>query len=228
MLQQADWQLATSRQCFLLGDMLSSQAKHTPALSEHIKLELAVGAALAGLQATTQHASRLVKWLVQHIKVVQIAEQSFQCFLTHSWPEAQRLLCSAQQTPEQTSNCSASPCDAPAASIVNNSSSNSGPPSIRTVVTLPDNQATASTASTDEAGDYSEAAPVTAKVADVKATVSSHAKGRREWPVQQHVVWRLPLLVNEAQAAVLRKIATLCFRLDRQREVELVLRVAVS
>lgn len=160
------------------------------------------------------------------MQVVQAAEQSFQCFLNHSWRETQRLLCSAQQTSKQTS--STSPCDGSAASSVNNSSSNNGPPSIRTVVTLPDKQATARTASTDEAGAYSEAAPATAKVADVKATVSSHVKGRRERQIQQHVVWRLPFIVTEAQAAVLRKVATLCFRLDRQREVELVLRVAVS
>ena len=153
------------------------------------------------------------------MQVVQTSEQSFHCFLNHSWRETQRLLCSAQQT------SSAGPCDGPTASSVNNSSSNSGPPSIRTVVVQ---QATARTASTDEAGGCSEAASAAAKVADVKATVSSHAKGRREWPVQQHVVWRLPFIVTEAQAAVLRKVATLCFRLDRQREVELVLRVAVS
>ena len=34
--------------------------------------------------------------------------------------------------------------------------------------------------------------------------------------------------MTETQAAVLRQVATLAFRLDRAKEIELVLRVAVS
>lgn len=82
LCQQADDQEHLNRQCLLLADMLSSQAKHAPMLSEHSRLELAIGSFLTGLQAT-QHRAVLVHWLVQHIKVQLHAVMAFRTVFVH-------------------------------------------------------------------------------------------------------------------------------------------------
>lgn len=70
MLQHPDKYELMNKQCLLLGEMLSTQAKHTPGLSEHRRFELAIGALLAALKATdVLTGSVVVQWLVSHIKV---------------------------------------------------------------------------------------------------------------------------------------------------------------
>ena len=96
------------------------------------------------------------------------------------------------------------------------------PPTIKTVVSLARKTDTENLSQPAVEEQHSDS---NATVANVKATVGNKSQSKQ---IKHCVVWRLPFIVTEAQAIVLKKVATLAFRLDRQREVELVLRVAVS
>lgn len=150
------------------------------------------------------------------MQVVQHAQQSFEGFLTQPWSAFQKQSCDFQQ--QQSANQSQAET-----LFRSDRSSSNHPPSIKTVVSIPEQKAADGTSDATSAELQRDESKST-HVADVKANVSNH-KGKQMRKGQ--VVWRVPYIVSEQQAAVLRKIATLAFRLDRHNEVELCLRVAV-
>ena len=147
------------------------------------------------------------------IQVLQDAETLFQYFLAHPWHEVQRHFgCLQQDTVDMKQQHA----------VLGSVGGSTSPPSIKTVVSLAEKISTENLAQSEVKELRSDS---NASVANVKATVGNKSQSNQ---TKHCVVWRLPYIVTEAQAMVLRKVATLAFRLDRQKEVELVLRVALS
>lgn len=166
------------------------------------------------------------------LQVVTIAEQCFSCWQIERWAEAQKqiqCLC----TSDLFAKWSLSAAKDGAAVSSNDGQSPTG---IKTVVRPADRRALGVDNHAAlgpeglldrDRGDVQQHLGMCqqqASIAQVKAVVGSQNPSRRN----PNVVWQLPGIVNEAQAAILRKIATLVFRLDRRTDIQLVLRVAVS
>ena len=166
------------------------------------------------------------------LQVVTVAEQCLSCWWTKHWTDAQKTiqrLCTSGVFAQQT---------VPTAKDDTSASNNIGtsPPSVKTIVS-PDDQLALQVGNHGCLGlgeldnqdicdqqRHLGKATQQASIAKVRAVVGSQKAATRN----PNVVWQLPGIVSEAQAAILRKIATLVFRLDRQTDIQLVLRVAVS